>query len=72
MLEFDGIGTVANAKHPWLGYTQSCIQQKQPVEFDGFEYTWLHALFTGLYCGVPNPSKSGHNQEKDFGEFGNL
>ena len=70
--------TVANAKHPWLGYThspesnkssrwslmdlvqcgkckasmpwlytQSCIQQKQPVEFDGFgthdplEY-WIH------------------------------
>ena len=21
--DFDGIGTVANAKHPWLGYTQS-------------------------------------------------
>ena len=29
-------GTLANAKHPWLGYTQSWIQQKQPVEFDGF------------------------------------
>ena len=35
-VEFDGFGTVANAKHPWLGYTQSWIQQKQPVEFDGF------------------------------------
>ena len=29
-------GTVANTKHPWLGYTQSRVQQKQPVEFDGF------------------------------------
>ena len=36
LLDFDGIGRVANAKHPWLGYTQSWIQQKQPVEFDGF------------------------------------
>ena len=23
LLDFDGIGTVANAKHPWLGYMQS-------------------------------------------------
>ena len=34
-------------KHPWLGYTQSWIQQKQPVEFDGFgtvantKHPWL-------------------------------
>ena len=46
-VEFDGIGTVANAKHPWLGYTQSWIQQKQPVEFDGIgtvanaKHPWL-------------------------------
>ena len=36
LLNFDGIGTVANIKHPLLGYTQSWIQQKQPVELDGF------------------------------------
>ena len=36
-VELDGFGTVANAKHPWLGYIHSpVIQQKQPVEFDGF------------------------------------
>ena len=29
LLDFDGFGTVSNAKHPWLGYTQSWIQQKQ-------------------------------------------
>ena len=46
-VEFDGFGTVANAKHPWLGYTQSWIQQKQPVEFDRFgtvanaKHPWL-------------------------------
>ena len=44
---FDGFGRVSNAKHPWLGYTQSWIQQKQPVEFDGFgrvanaKHPWL-------------------------------
>ena len=38
---------LANAKHPWLGYTQSWIQQKQPVEFDRFgtvanaKHPWL-------------------------------
>ena len=47
LLEFDGYGTVANAKHPWPGYAQSWIQQKQPVEFDGFgtvanaKHPWL-------------------------------
>ena len=46
-VEFDGLGRVSNAKHPWLSYTQSWIQQKQLVEFDGFgtvandKHPWL-------------------------------
>ena len=57
-LEFDGIGTVANAKHPWLGYTQSWIQQKQPV---GVWWNWYSskckASMAWLYT-VLNPTKA--------------
>ena len=57
-VEFDGFGTHGCMLYS-LGYTvEYWIQQKQPVEFDGFWYTWLHALFTGLYCGVLNPTKA--------------
>ena len=49
--------------HGYMIYSLGCtveywIQQKQPVEFDGFGYTWLHDLFAGLYCGVLNPTKA--------------
>ena len=57
-LEFDGIGTVTNAKHPWLGYTQSWIQQKQPV---GVWWNWYSgkckASMAWLYT-VLNPTKA--------------
>ena len=36
-VEFDGFGTVANAKHPWLGYIYSPESNKSSrLEFDGF------------------------------------
>ena len=57
-----------NAKHPWLGYTQPWIQQKQPVEFDGSFGTHGHGYMLyslGLYCGVLNPSKS--DKTRGFG-----
>ena len=58
LLDFDGFGTVANAKHPWLGYTQSWIQQKQPVEFDGFCTHGYMLNSLGYTCTVLNPPTS--------------
>ena len=63
------LGTAANAKHPWLGYTQSWIQQKQPVEFDGFG-THGYVLYSLGYMWSNESIKIRQNQEKDFGEFG--
>ena len=68
LLDFDGFGTVANAKHPWLGYTQSRIQQKQPVEFDGFG-THGYMLYTVAYWIHQNPSKSGKTRRRILEEL---
>ena len=114
-VEFDGFGTVANAKHPWLGYTHVLNPTKaaggvwwiwysskckasmawqctvlNPTKAAGgvwwfgthgymlyhwailwstesnkaaggvwwIWYTWLHALFDGLYCGSTESNKS--------------
>ena len=57
-VEFDGFGTHGYMLYS-LGYTvESWIQQKQPVGVWWIWYTRLHALFTGLYCGVLNPTKA--------------
>ena len=67
----DGIGTVANAKHPWLGYTQSWIQQKQPVEFDGFgTHGYMYALFTELYIYSTESTKIKQKPGVDFDGVG--
>ena len=33
-------------------------------------YTWLHALFTTLYCGILNPSKSGNTRRRILEDLG--
>ena len=64
----DGTGTEANAKHPWLGYTQSCIQQKQPVEFDGFGTRGYLCMLYSL--GSTKSTKIKQNQVIDFDDLG--
>ena len=47
----------SKCKASWLGYTQSWIQQKQPMEFDGFG-TVANAKHHGLAIRNPESNKS--------------
>ena len=70
LLDFNGIGTVANAKHPWLGYTQSWIQTKaarwslmELVQVANAKHPWLG------YTQSWNPHKK---QPVEFDGFGTV